>query len=976
MYFTIPYWIFDQRTKKMEQHLNNPNWVSSSNRTICSTNLQAFGVVLVVDSDSLIISHTSENSEEILGINPQQLVGISALSFFPESIANKFLGWSEISSFPHITFELIWKKPTGQEFPITATIHKPSVEFILVDIVPTSTNSTLNSELQSTVIEFLQENLQCETTENCLDSLTLAIRDITNFDRVSIFIQNTENFYTVVAESKKTWLDSYSNLNLPSHLFTNEDSVPFLYDYTFVLNTSIPTIQLYPSNGIETFDCCYSILHSFSSELKKHFQITEATSILRIPLVNNGNHFGYLEAVHYTEQRLHIHQINDCLSLCKAFSKRCIHLKDSNDRTALLYGHQIIEDVFKNVVNNPSLFDGLVRSQKLLTECISADGVIIVSNGSVFLQDTELSETQTNELIQLCASSLQEHSVFTTSNYKETFKDYSLESSPIKGVLACSIVHENPTFIIWVQNINYQTVSLIVDGFVERSSFTDTGLTHKTYTLEKISIPVNKPFTSVELELAQSLHKRLSILHTITTQVAKTFSLELEQIKGELEQRVEERTDEITRANKQLKVEIAERKKIERALRHSKELAEEMNRLKSNFLANMSHEIRTPLNSILGFSQIIYKQAESDDMRSFSSMIQKSGTRLMTLLNSLLEMSRSESQKMELQIAVCSLQECSNSVLSSLRHLAEEKNLYIQEQFSNEHSLALLDGKLLENILVNIIGNAIKFTKHGGITIRIGTSMLDNDKEWSYVSVADTGVGMDKSFIPKLFTPFVQESTGNARKFEGAGLGLSMAKRYVELMGGKLHVETEKNIGTTIRVMFPLYTPNSKDQTRPIPTHSFVPNPVEIPTVTIPKEYRKIETNGSQKQLPQILLVEDNKENAILTKLLLKNICVVDHAENGQEGIHLTQEKFYKLVLMDINLGDSGMDGVETFHRIRQNPVYSEIPCVAITAYAMEGDREKFLSHGFSDYLAKPFTRDDLQSIVSKMLQSSAEVVQ
>lgn len=976
MYFTIPYWIFDQRTNKMEQYLNNPNWVSSSNRTICSTNLQAFGVVLVVDSDSLIISHTSENSEEILGINPQQLVGISALSFFPESIANKFLGWSEISSFPHTTFELIWKKPTGQEFPITATIHKPSVEFILVDIVPTVTTTGNNSELQSKVITFLQENLQCETTENCLDTLTLAIREITNFDRVSVYVPSSDNYYRVVAESKQPWLDSYSNLFLPSHLFTNEDSIPYLYDYTFVLNTTTPTIQLFPNEGIDTFDCCYSILHSFSSDLKKHFQITDATSILRIPLVNNGSHFGYIEAVHYKEQRLHIHQINDCLALSKAFSQRYIHIVESNNRTSLLYGNQLIEDIFKNVVHNPSLFDGLVRSQKILTDCISADGVIIVSNGSVFLQDTELSESQTNELIQLCASSLQDHTVFSTANYKETFKNYPLESSPIQAVLACSIVHENPTFIIWVQNTKNQTVSLIVDGFVERTVINHGDFVHKTYTLEKVSIPLANPFSPVEIDLAQSIHNRLSILHTITTQVAKTFSLELEQIKGELEQRVEERTDEITRANKQLKVEIAERKKIERALRHSKELAEEMNRLKSNFLANMSHEIRTPLNSILGFSQIIYKQAESDDMRSFSSMIQKSGTRLMTLLNSLLEMSRSESQKMELQIAVCSLQECSISVLSSLRHLAEEKNLYIHEQFSNEHSLALLDGKLLENILVNIIGNAIKFTKQGGVTIRIGTAMLDNDKEWSYVSVADTGVGMDKSFIPKLFTPFVQESTGNARKFEGAGLGLSMAKRYVELMGGKLHVETEKNIGTTIRVMFPLYVPNLKEQNRSIPTHSFVPNPVEVPTVTIPKEYKKIETNGSQKQLPQILLVEDNKENAILTKLLLKNICVVDHAENGQEGIHLAQEKFYKLVLMDINLGDSGMDGVETFHRIRQNPVYSEVPCVAITAYAMEGDREKFLSHGFSDYLAKPFTRDDLQSIVKKMLQSSPEVVQ
>ena len=960
----------------MEQNLNNPNWDTTRNRTICSTNLQAYGVILVVDSDSLIISHTSENSEVVLGINPQQLVGISALSFFPESIANQLLGWSEISTFPHHSFELIWKKPTGQEFPITATIHKPSVDFILVDIVQTPILSTSNSELPTTVIDYLQENLQCTTVESCLDTLTLAIRQITHFDRVSVYIPAENDLFKVISENKNQWLDSYINLHLSSNLFTNEDSIPYLYDYTFVLNTSTPTIQLLPLEGIEKFDCCYSILHSFSSELKKHFQITEATSILRIPFISSGRHLGYIEAVHYKEQRLSIHQIKHCLALCKAYAQRLDQLKDQESSTSLLFGHQCIEDIFKNVIQHPSLFDGLVRSQKLLTEIISSDGVIIVSNGSVFLQDTELSETQTNELIQLCAKSLTDSNVFSTDNYKESFKEYTLESTPIQSVLACSIISDSPTFIIWVQNVKHQTVSLIVDGFVERTSYAHNEFTHKTYTLEKILKSKVTTFSSIEIELTRLLQSRLSTLHSISTHVAKSFSIELEQIKGELEQRVEERTDEITRANKQLKVEIAERKKIERALRHSKELAEEMNRLKSNFLANMSHEIRTPLNSILGFSQIIYKQAETDDMRSFSSMIQKSGTRLMTLLNSLLEMSRSESQKMELQIAVCSLQECSNSVLSSLRHLAEEKNLYIHEQFSNEHSLALLDGKLLENILVNIIGNAIKFTKQGGVTIRIGTAMLDNEKEWSYVSVADTGVGMDKSFIPKLFTPFVQESTGNARKFEGAGLGLSMAKRYVELMGGKLHVETEKNLGTTIRVMFPVYTPSSKDLNRPLPTHSFVPNPVEIPTVTIPKEYKKIETNGSHKQLPQILLVEDNKENAILTKLLLKNICVIDHAENGQEGIHLTQDKFYKLVLMDINLGDSGMDGVETFQRIRQNSMYTEVPCIAITAYAMEGDREKFLSYGFTDYLAKPFTRDDLQSLVTKMLQPKAEVIQ
>jgi len=959
----------------MEQNLNNPNWVSSTNRTICSSNLQAYGVLLVVDSDSLIISHTSENSEDILGINPQQLVGISALSFFPETIANQFLGWSEASSFPHCTFELIWKKPTGQDFPIIATIHKPSPEFILVDIIQTPLNALNTSELFTNTITSIQESSNCSTLAVCFDSLTAAIRQITNFDRVSIYIPFTEQFHKIVAESKVEWLDSFENLFIFSTLITNEDTVPYLYDYTFILNTATPSIKLYPDETPDKFDCCYSILHSFSSDLLNHFKKTDATSILRIPLLVSGKLVGYLEAVNYKELRLSLLQIQNCIEICKSYSNRYVNLLEQESATNSLFGQKCIDEAFKQITLQSNLFDGLVRSQKLMVELIYSDGVVIVSNGSVFLQDTELSETQTNELIQLCASKLVEKTVFTTSNYKETFQEFAIESTPIDSVLACSVKSDSPTFVIWIRNSTKKNGSVIVDGYVERSPFPDNEFVHKTYALERFLFSTKNEFSQNEIELANNFQMRLSTLHTVSTVIAKNFSLELEQIKSELEQRVEERTDEITRANKQLKVEIAERKKIERALRHSKELAEEMNRLKSNFLANMSHEIRTPLNSILGFSQIIYKQADTDDMRSFSSMIQKSGTRLMSLLNSLLEMSRSESQKMEMQIAVCSLQECTNSVLSSFRHLADEKSLYIQEQFSSDHSLALLDGKLLENILVNIIGNAIKFTKFGGVTIRIGTAMLDDDKEWSYVSVADTGVGMDKSFIPKLFTPFVQESTGNARKFEGAGLGLSMAKRYVELMGGKLHVETEKNIGTTIRVMFPIYFPNSKVDETQMPTHSFVPNPVEIPTVTVPKEYQKIETNGTQKQYPQILLVEDNKENAILTKLLLKNICLVDHAENGQEGIHLAQEKFYKLVLMDINLGDSGMDGVDTFHLIRKNPVYTEVPFVAITAYAMEGDKEKFLSHGFTDYLAKPFTRDDLQTIVTKMLERNPQKV-
>ena len=395
---------------------------------------------------------------------------------------------------------------------------------------------------------------------------------------------------------------------------------------------------------------------------------------------------------------------------------------------------------------------------------------------------------------------------------------------------------------------------------------------------------------------------------------------------------------------------ISERKRYERILQDAKEKAEEVARLKSTFLANMSHEIRTPLTTVIGYAGVLAEEA-SDKHREFAQFIRNSGERLMETLNSVLSMAQLEASGVEIQLDVLDVTEEAREITSLFKPLADEKALSLRFQAPPDTKAPLvahLDRGALSSILQNLIGNAIKFTEEGGITVRVS-----HDADEVHLHVADTGIGIDPDFVPHLFDEFVQESTGVRRSHEGSGLGLAITQRLADLMNGRIAVETTKGEGTEFTVSFPRAEPVPEDE----------PDAVLDPPAPAP-------TDGTE-PMPRLLLVEDNAETASLMEELLHARYAVTAVSSGEAALREAQEHAFDMVLLDINLG-GGPSGADVLRRLRAQPAYADVPIAAVTAYALPGDRDRLLNMGFDAYLDKPFAPEDLAMLMQQLQDGSA----
>lgn len=392
---------------------------------------------------------------------------------------------------------------------------------------------------------------------------------------------------------------------------------------------------------------------------------------------------------------------------------------------------------------------------------------------------------------------------------------------------------------------------------------------------------------------------------------------------------------------------ITLKKEYELGLIQAKEKAEELNRLKTNFLANMSHELRTPLVGILGFSDILRMELPDDEFRDMADKIKQSSKRLMDTLDLILDLSKIEFNKVEINNEIIKLPLLLSECYENFKPYAEMKNLKLNLLINDPELFLKSDERILKVALDNLINNAIKFTNEGEITIE-EEIMTADEKEWIAIKIKDTGIGISKENLSIIFEEFRQVSEGLSRGFEGSGLGLTISKRYVELLDGKIEVESEPGIGSTFTVLLPYEKINFQYENK---------------SVLMGKESKSEYITKFGKK---ILLVEDDDITIELLKLYLKNYCKLDVANRGDNAIQLALENNYDAILMDINLG-TGIDGLEVTKILRQTEKYKIIPIIAVTAYAMVGDRETFISAGCDYYISKPFSKNDLLNLLDKI---------
>ncbi len=393
---------------------------------------------------------------------------------------------------------------------------------------------------------------------------------------------------------------------------------------------------------------------------------------------------------------------------------------------------------------------------------------------------------------------------------------------------------------------------------------------------------------------------------------------------------------------------ITESKMNEEALRVAKEKAEAANRVKNSILANMSHEIRTPMTAILGFSEILQKQVDDSVARNYARIINQGGSRLMHLLDGIVDLARLEAGRFDIDVAPHRLNDSIDHVVGLLGVLAAQKSLQLRVRVDRE-LLTHTDARREEQILTNIIGNAIRFTETGAICV----TAEDDGCGSAVIRVEDTGIGIDESFLPLVFEEFRQESEGLRRKHEGSGLGLPIAKRLAERMGGSITVKSRKGEGTCVTIALPL------SQETPVPlTNARRPD---------------IEPPGAG----HLLIVEDDADAALLIREALHDrFDHIVHAAHADEALEQARLHPFDFVLVDIHLVNSHWDGVETMRRLRALPAYGETPIVALTAFAMQGDRERLLDAGFSAYLAKPFSAAALIDVLERQRHAAPDRLQ
>ncbi|MCL4550966.1 MAG: PAS domain S-box protein [Bacteroidetes bacterium] len=398
---------------------------------------------------------------------------------------------------------------------------------------------------------------------------------------------------------------------------------------------------------------------------------------------------------------------------------------------------------------------------------------------------------------------------------------------------------------------------------------------------------------------------------------------------------------------------ITERKKMEEELIKAKEKAEEMDRLKSHFLSNMSHELRTPMIAIMGYSEILQKEIADQEHLAMVEGILDGATRLNTTLDSILELSKIESGNTQLTFSVHNLVDEVEKRVSSFRSSAERKNLSLKIEASEKNVYAEINPDLFGNALFQLISNGIKFTKQGGVLVQVTTEQA-HGRHLAVVRVKDTGIGISPAQHKKIFGEFIQASQGYNRHFEGAGIGLTIAMKSIQLMKGEITLESQPGKGSVFVISLPLKLNETQLQ------HEI-------------KERRRTTTieepPSSEKNLPCVLMVEDNISNRTITKLFLKNRYEITEAADGITALALASKKQFDLVLMDINLGE-GIDGIETMKRLRDLKGYKNVPVIAVTAYVMSGDRARLLECGFDAYVPKPFTKEILIDAIRKKLHT------
>ena len=437
-----------------------------------------------------------------------------------------------------------------------------------------------------------------------------------------------------------------------------------------------------------------------------------------------------------------------------------------------------------------------------------------------------------------------------------------------------------------------------------------------------------------------SVHEMLSMLYDHVGDIPKAFHhlKEYERMKTEIFEQ-----NAFTKMRN-----LQSRQQIELANKE-KEVAEKTASLKQQFLANMSHEIRTPMNAIVGMTRLLLEHAPKDDQLRYLNAIRQSSDNLLVIINDILDVSKLEAGKIEIEQTDFSLPDMLHSLQDMLQLKAGEKG--IEFRITPDKKIPDLlrgDPTRINQVLINLAGNAVKFTEHGYVEIKTTLILLQDEKCIIRFDVNDTGIGIPAGYVGKIFESFTQAGSDTARKYGGTGLGLTISRQLVQLMKGEILVHSEPDKGTTFSVILPL---------RPAQAKQAINETQELSSAA-----------KARLQQATILLVEDNEFNRIVAVDTLEGLLpgiTIHIAEDGAIAVNAVANKHYDLVLMDIQM--PVMDGIEATQKIRKE-LNNEVKIIAMTANVLQEDVKQYFKAGMDGYVSKPFNAGELLLKMSQLI--------
>jgi two-component system, sensor histidine kinase len=449
---------------------------------------------------------------------------------------------------------------------------------------------------------------------------------------------------------------------------------------------------------------------------------------------------------------------------------------------------------------------------------------------------------------------------------------------------------------------------------------------------------------------------------SLATQVQQERAAQRELLKSrdDLEIKVRERTAKLISAHDQLREEIQQRERAEAELRIAKQAAEEANRAKSEFLASMSHEVRTPMGAIIGLTQVALDTELTSEQRECLELIRASGDALLAIVNDALDVSKIEAGHLTPETVAFRLRDCIDGALKPLAVVAAGKNLELNWVVAAGVPETLRGDPLrLRQILLNLVSNAIKFTERGGVTLAVTAESVGADQACCHFTVRDTGIGIPSEQQAAVFAPFRQADAATARRYGGTGLGLTISARMVELLGGRIWLESAPHAGSTFHFTLRFgVTQDAVDVPQAPPVAALAARAADALATPL-----------------RLLLAEDNAVNRRLAEIVLRRRGhTVVTADNGFEAVAACRTEAFDCVLMDVQM--PGMDGLAATRAIRELERSRGVhtPILALTAHAMPGVREQCLAAGMDGYLAKPIQPAALLAAVEALELQVPEV--